>query len=224
MNGGLILSGIEEDFFRLRDSEKAVQMEAYMKNRFPFFGIQAGERKAVLLKYKKEIRNLPKDDRFKLVRDLWERDEREYQQLAVDIHSDQYRELKAEDLPHLEDLITTKSWWDTVDLIASRLVGNVLQHEPKAQSRYCKLWLNSKNMWLQRTAILFQLKYKRNTDFSLLQKIIIELMGSNEFFIQKAIGWSLREYSKTNPEAVRAFIEHNTLKPLSVREGSKYLK
>ncbi|HBH05961.1 MAG TPA: DNA alkylation repair protein [Flavobacteriales bacterium] len=224
MTGRDVLGGIKEEFIRIQNPEKAGHMKAYMKNRYPFFGIQAGERKAVQKKFQREIRALSKGERFQLVRDLWGRDEREYQQLAVDIHSDRYRELTIEDLPHLEELITQKSWWDTVDLIASRLVAQILKDNQKEQQKYCNRWLNSQNMWLQRTAILFQLKYKRNTDFSLLQKIIIELMGSNEFFIQKAIGWSLREYSKTNPEAVRAFIEHNTLKPLSVREGSKYLK
>lgn len=224
MTAQSLVPEIEKEFIRVQNPDKAVQMEAYMKSRFPFFGIQAGERKAVQKKYQKEIRALSKEDRFQLVRDLWERDEREYQQLAVDIHSDRYRELKMEDLSHIVTLITTKSWWDTVDLIASRLVGQILQNEPNAQKQYCKLWLNSKNMWLQRTAVLFQLKYKNHTDFDLLGDIIVQLKESNEFFIQKAIGWALREYSKTNPNVVREFMNTNTLKPLSVREGSKYLK
>jgi 3-methyladenine DNA glycosylase AlkD len=224
MTGRDVLGGIKEEFIRIQNPEKAGHMKAYMKNRYPFFGIQAGERKAVQKKFQREIRALSKGERFQLVRDLWGRDEREYQQLAVDIHSDRYRELTIEDLPHLEELITQKSWWDTVDLIASRLVAQILKDNPKEQQKYCNRWLNSQNMWLQRTAILFQLKYKSDTDFNLLSDVIVELKESNEFFIQKAIGWSLREYSKTNQEIVSKFIKQNTLKPLSVREGSKYLK
>jgi 3-methyladenine DNA glycosylase AlkD len=121
-------------------------------------------------------------------------------------------------------MITNKSWWDTVDFIATKLVGTYLVLYPCERKNYVNKWINSGNIWLQRTAILFQLKYKEQTDFELLTYIIRQLNHTDEFFINKAIGWALREYSKTNPVKVKEFIDSVQLSNLSIKEGSKYLK
>ncbi len=99
-----------------------------------------------------------------------------------------------------EYLILTKSWWDTVDYLAARMVGTHFQKFPTITKDYTEKWMDSENMWLQRTAILFQLGYKKNTDLKLLTNYIERLLGSKEFFINKAIGWILREYSKTDAQ------------------------
>lgn len=133
------------------------------------------------------------------------------------------KELKKESMEKLERLITIKSWWDTVDLLASVLVGELCMRYPELIDSYIHKLAEDHNIWLARTSILFQLKYKERTDAELLGKIIVKNSKSKEFFINKAIGWALREYSKTNPEWVRKFIGDTTLHPLSIREGSKYL-
>lgn len=120
-------------------------------------------------------------------------------------------------------MITHKSWWDTIDFIASNLVGAYFKHFPEVKVNTIKKWLASENIWKQRTALLFQLKYKDQLDTSLLKYIIISLLGSDEFFINKAIGWILREYSKTNPEWVLSFTAENKLDKLSQREALKWL-
>jgi len=131
--------------------------------------------------------------------------------------------IKAEDMERIEYLITTKSWWDTVDAIASVVVGQMCRNYPELIESHILNWAKSSNIWLARTAILFQLKYKENTDIDLLSRIIRENSEQKEFFITKAIGWVLREYSKTNQEWVREFIRNNALQPLSIKEGSKYI-
>jgi 3-methyladenine DNA glycosylase AlkD len=122
----------------------------------------------------------------------------------------------------LEKLLTTKSWWDSVDSIAP-LAGEMARKYPELIDETMNHWSVDDNFWLRRSAILFQLKYKQQTNEDLLYDYIVKNADSKEFFIQKAIGWALREYSKTNPESVKAFIEGNHLAPLSIREGSKYL-
>jgi 3-methyladenine DNA glycosylase AlkD len=122
-------------------------------------------------------------------------------------------------------LITQKSWWDTVDYLAVNHLGTALQNDKKRQYSYSDQLINSQNVWLRRSAILFQLKYKERTDFDLLQAHILKTISESEFFIRKAAGWALREYSKTNPSAVRQFIQdyQGQLSRLTIREGSKYL-
>jgi len=122
-----------------------------------------------------------------------------------------------------EWLIINKSWWDTVDSLASNCVGTYFRFYPEKIEYYNSKWITSDNMWLNRTAIIFQLKYKKDTDFELLKNNIRHHSHQREFFIKKAIGWSLREYSKVNPSAVIKFIDENELQNLSIREASKYL-
>ena len=118
-----------------------------------------------------------------------------------------------------EFMITTKSWWDTVDYIASNLVGVYFSNYPNHINSITTKWMASNNIWLQRTCLLFQLKYKSKLDTELLNSFIVQLAQSKEFFIQKAIGWILREYSKTNTQFVIDYVSNNNLMPLSNREA-----
>lgn len=144
--------------------------------------------------------------------------------MALDYLTKHVKRLEFEHIHLLHELIIRKSWWDTVDGIAIGLVGNLASLFPELIPEFLNPWSTDENMWLRRTAILFQLHYKARTDEQLLYRYIRQNAESKEFFIQKSIGWALREYSKTNPSSVRDFIELNTLSKLSVREGSKYLR
>jgi 3-methyladenine DNA glycosylase AlkD len=121
-------------------------------------------------------------------------------------------------------MLITKSWWDTVDSIAGGTVGVQFQRFPDVREKYLPKWRASDNFWLRRTAILFQLNYKKETDFDLLCEIIRENLDSNEFFINKAIGWSLRQYARIDPKAVKKFAKSTRLHPLSQREALKHLE
>lgn len=126
-------------------------------------------------------------------------------------------------MPLFEWMITTKSWWDTVDCIAPQCCGPLFAREPQLIQRYSERWVVSDHLWLRRAALLFQLKFKEQTDEALLFRYILLNADSDEFFIQKAIGWALREYAKTAPDTVRRFIQEHPLKPLSKRESLKWL-
>jgi 3-methyladenine DNA glycosylase AlkD len=131
--------------------------------------------------------------------------------------------LPSEFIDTIETLLTTNSWWDTVDTLASHTVGTHFRRSPEIKELTLSKWRKSENIWLRRTCLLFQLNYKEETDFDLLGGIILENLGQKEFFINKAIGWALREYSKSNPEWVRNYLAGHQLQLLSVREASKYL-
>ena len=133
------------------------------------------------------------------------------------------KELPLEFTETLETLIVTKSWWDTVDSIATGTVATYFQRYPGVRGETLPRWRRSENFWLRRTCILFQLDYKKETDFPLLCDIIRENLGSKEFFINKAIGWALRQYSRTDAQAVRNFVAATPLHPLSAREALKWL-
>jgi len=209
-------------FSEHRNEENAAPMAAYMKNRFAFLGIKRPERSVLQKPFLKEARRLDEPD-WDCLNRLWEMPEREYQYAALDLLVLQAGRLAEEDLDRVEKLITAKSWWDTVDLLATKVTGSLCSRFPGLIETHILPWSAGDNLWLSRTAILFQLKYKDRTDRGLLGRILEENSGTAEFFLNKAVGWALREYSKTDPEWARAFIRGHELSALSVREGSKYL-
>jgi 3-methyladenine DNA glycosylase AlkD len=165
---------------------------------------------------------LKKDFSEEFVKSAWGLPEREFQNAALDYGSKFLRKLEPGHLALLQELIINKSWWDTVDPLASNFVGALAARFPELIPQIDQ-WTVDSNMWLRRTAILFQLKFKEKTDEERLYTNIQLNAESKEFFIQKSMGWALREYSKTNPESVRMFIEKNKLPRLTIREGSKYI-
>lgn len=205
------------------DAAKAAPMQKYMRDKFPFLGIKAPDRQALVREFLQEHGLPPLNDVEAVSRELWAMPQREYQYVAVDILQRLQKKLTAEFITLLEYLIVTKSWWDTVDLIASHNVGTLFANYPAVKEEYVAKWRVSDNMWLRRTNLLFQLKYKDDTDADLLFALINENLDSDEFFIQKAIGWALREYSKTDDTAVIHFVQTTNLAPLSQREALKWL-
>ncbi|KUP03994.1 DNA alkylation repair protein [Bacillus coahuilensis p1.1.43] len=212
-------------FFREHENrELAGPMEAYMRNHFPFLGIKTPERKQLLREYIQMKGKPQQEDLEELVTTLWSQPEREFQYIALTFMDKLIKQASPNFLQVIEELIGTKSWWDTIDHLASNTVGVMYTLYPEETERYIQKWIVSENIWYNRIAILYQLKYKENTDETKLYEFINQHKDSSEFFIQKAIGWALREYSKTNPESVKDFIEQTDLAPLSRREGLKIIQ
>ncbi|MDM5329620.1 DNA alkylation repair protein [Neobacillus sp. CF12] len=205
-----------------RNEENSGPMKKYMKDHFPFLGIKSPLRKELEKQFFKETEILKRPFNQDFVISLWEKDEREYQYTAITYTGKFIKKLPKDVIQFLGGLITTKSWWDSVDSIAP-LAGELAKKYPELINENINQWSVDDNFWLKRTSILFQLKYKDQTNEALLYDYIVKNADSKEFFIQKAIGWALREYSKTNPVSVKEFIRDNQLAPLSIREGSKYL-
>ncbi len=206
-----------------RNEHQAGPMKKYMKDRFSFLGIKKPERNRIIKQFYQQTGILKGEFHQEFVIKLWEQDEREYQYAALDYMERSLKKLSKKDLSFIEFLITTKSWWDTVDMLASKPVGKIAKDHPEVIKEMIDGWAYGDHLWLRRSAILFQLKYKDQTDEELLYRYIEQNAESKEFFIQKVIGWVLREYSKTNPASVKQFIETHSLSALSIREGSKYL-
>ena len=175
MDAKILLKQLEDQ----ADPAKVPPMEAYMKNKFSFLGVQ----KPILKK----------------------------------------KELRPEDFPKLKELAQTKSWWDSIDQL-DLIIGEITFHYPETKNIMRK-WSLDEDFWLRRIAIDHQLMRKDLTDTDLLAEVICNNFGQTEFFINKAIGWSLRNYSKVNPDWVRAFIDQHAsqMASLSIREASKYL-
>jgi 3-methyladenine DNA glycosylase AlkD len=204
------------------DPEAAYQMAAYQQHIAPFLGIRTPQRRELLKAFWQE-QGRPDAERLpELIRTLWALPEREYHYAAMELAYDLRRQWKGTELPLFEWMIAHKSWWDTVDFIATKLVAEFFLRFPARRDR-AHDYILSGNMWLRRTAIIFQNPYKRRTDESFLFSAIRPCLEEREFFIRKAIGWALREYAKTNPVAVRAFADTHALSPLSRREALKHM-
>jgi len=205
------------------DPEKAKEQKKYMRNKFEFFGIQAKPRRKATRKFMRKENRPVYEELETVVKKLWQKDEREYQYFAAELVEKYKKEFNEDIIELLEYMITHKSWWDTVDQIAKKLVGSYFKKFPEKKEVYIKKWINSDNIWLQRSCILFQLGYKEDTNVDLLFDIILRLKDIDEFFIQKAIGWALRQYARIEPEVIRTFVKDNELSSLSKREALKHL-
>lgn len=212
---------IFETFRSAANPEKAAGMSAYMRNRFPFLGISTPERRKLSRDFFRSVGRTAVDWEF--IFECWRQPEREFQYLAVDYLSRMKALLTAADISKLCCLAVQKSWWDTVDGL-DVVIGNVALRCPEVKETLLA-WSMDENIWLRRIAIDHQLMWKDRTDTDLLERVIVNNLGQSEFFINKAIGWSLRQYSKTDPAWVRSFIERHRsrMAPLSIREASKYI-
>jgi 3-methyladenine DNA glycosylase AlkD len=214
------LASITAALAPLTDANRAPAMRAYMRDQFPFLGIGTPDRRAAIKPVATALRNASAADLLALAEALWELEEREYQYAAVDLLAKHWRALSAADLPALLALVQCKSWWDTVDALAG-VIGDVLRgsHEGMDEA------LAHQDFWVRRIALLHQLGWRDKTDEERLFRYALALRSEKEFFIQKAIGWALRDYARHAPDAVRSFLAGPgaTLAPLSRREAGKHL-
>ena len=213
-----LISDLEEN----RNELLAVSMERYMQDKFRFLGVRGATRTEIYKKYFPEARKSKVID-WNFIETCWNKEEREFQYVVVYYLKAMQKFLKRDDISRLKYLIVTKSWWDTVDLLAKVVGSLVLRIE--GYDQIMLEWSKDSNIWLRRVAILHQLSFKEKVDEIILDKILVNNLGDSEFFINKAIGWALRDYSKSNPEWVTKFIEKNreNMANLSLREASKYL-
>jgi 3-methyladenine DNA glycosylase AlkD len=206
------------------DPVQAAPMKKYMRDQFEYLGIKSPQFK-ILMKEHIAAHGLPSVEELdEVARELWGLPHREFQYAANSLIGRIEKKLPKGFAPTFEHLITHKSWWDTVDTLAGGPVGVHFQRFPDVREKYLAGWRKSNDFWLRRTCILFQLNYKKETDFGLLSEIIRENLGSKEFFINKAIGWALRQYARTDPRAVKKFVKATDLHPLSRREAMKHLE
>jgi len=211
-----------KSFYDNVNPEDAERMSAYMRCKFLYLGIRKPQRAVLQNGFIKQAKKQKKVDWDFIVR-LWDLPEREFQYLAIDYLIGLKNHLGKTDMDRIKRLIINKSWWDSVDPLATIITGILCAKYPELVETHIRNWAESDNIWLVRVGVLFQLKYKETTDTELLHLVIRENSHNKEFFIAKAIGWALREYSKTNKEWVKSFLKCNTLQPLSMREASKYL-
>jgi 3-methyladenine DNA glycosylase AlkD len=216
------IKSLETVFQKNSNPENAFAMTKYMRNHFQFFGIKTDDRRRIFATIWKENQEEVAENPRAIALELFAKSQRELHYCAIEILIKQLKgNYKKEDIQLIEKLIITNSWWDSVDTIAKNILGQYLLEHPLEAKKVTTRFSNFENMWLNRSAILFQLGYKQKTNFDLLQLECEKHKNSNEFFIQKAIGWALREYAKTNSEAVKKFVANANLKPLSKKEALK---
>jgi 3-methyladenine DNA glycosylase AlkD len=220
------ISRLANSFEQIKDAHRAIAMKQYMRNQFEFFGVTSVPRKELFSKWKNELPNdLNKEERWDLIRELWEKQEREYQYVAMDwLNSWKMSEIQEIDNKNLKFLISNKAWWDTVDLLSSNVLGKFGQKFPEKMLEVIEEWTDEPSFWLHRATIIFQLRYKANTNLNILSSQIIRFQSNKEFFIQKAIGWSLREYAKIDSNWVFQFVEDQKITGLAKREALKHMK
>ena len=218
------ISNLIKVFQEHANVQNKAPMQAYMKHKFEFLGIKSPLRKSlfknVIFKHKEEV----KTNCRMIALQLYNLPEREFHYCAMEIIAKFLKNrYKIEDNILIEKMICTHSHWDTVDFIAKNILGNYLLCHPEKRDQIITSFSKSDNMWLNRSAILFQLGYKEKTNSTILFNLCKTHAASNEFFIRKAIGWALREYAKVDPKSVKEFVNTHELSNLSQKEALKHL-
>lgn len=199
-------------------------MQAYLKTDMPFYGVKKPEQRQVR-RLAKSIRPGTGSEYVAGVRALWDLPHREEKYLAIDWARDQRRFVSRAALPLYLQMIREGGWWDLVDVIASHLVGEVWRADRDHVGPLADAWIEDDDLWVRRTAIIGQLRHKHQTDVDRLFAYCEACAHERDFFIRKAIGWALRQHGRTDPDAVRAFVERmgEGLSGLSRREALKHL-
>ncbi len=214
------LTPLIKSFEQHADAVNAKAMKAYMLNQFDFYGLKAPVWRKLSKEYFKKALP-PFEEAEEIINDCWQHPKREMQYLGIELLACYHKQWKKETISIIEYILTHKSWWETVDHAATALTGPYFKKFPEQKTKVTTKWNKNSNMWLQRSSIMFQKFYKKETDTDLFSKHMLNLTHSKEFFIQKAIGWALREYSKTDAKWVQAFVKKASLSPLSEREALK---
>ena len=215
---------LEAEFKSKGNPKIASEQKAYLRNQFEFYGIKTQDRREIQKPFLVKEYLPAKKDLHQIVMTLWEKPQRDFQLFGQELIFKYVKQFEISDIQLLEYMAENKSWWDTVDFIAYKLMRAYFKQYPEERQPHVDKWLDSGNIWLQRCALLFQLKYKGDIDTEILSTTINALLGSKEFFINKAIGWVLREYSRTNPKWVIAFVNKTKLSPLSKKEALRLIK
>lgn len=199
-------------------------MEAYMKQRAPYLGVKTPARRAASKPFIAAMKTATVDDVLLAATVLREQPEREFHYVASDLLRANAQRLRADDIAALSLFVTTDSWWDTVDALASPTIGQMVLNHPELL-QVMDRWIDHENMWLARVAIIHQLRFKEATDVDRLFSYSEQRAADTEFFIRKAIGWALRQYARTDPDAVRAFVDErrDIFSGLTIREATKHL-
>ncbi len=209
----------------IADPERAVGARRYMRDQFEFLGIPMPELRRTTRPFVVAHRREPAADVLDLVDALWDEPEREFQYVGVDLLRAGVEQFAGNDLVRIERFIRTASWWDTVDAIASHVVGGIVATDREPLGRRMDGWIDDADFWIARTAILHQLGYGADTDADRLFDHVDRRCADTEFFIRKACGWALRQYARHDPEAVRLYVDSrgDRLSGLTRREATKHL-
>ena len=215
------IEGLKKNFEKRANEDNAIQMAKYLRNQFVFYGLKSHARRDA---YQQILKDEKKQIDWDLLDQAWNDKHREMQYFVCDYLLAMEKYVSYDDLFKIEHYVRTKQWWDTIDSLM-KLYGYVGLKDQRVDQLMLD-WSKDPDKWVRRVAIEHQLLRKDKMNTTLLSQILENNLESDEFFINKAIGWALRDYSKTNPEWLSDFIDgnYNHLAKLSITEGSKYLK
>jgi len=221
-----LVEKVGKELLKNADHKRSQPMKKYMRGKFEFFGLSSPLRRSVCKEFLQQ--KLSPQETRKFVALLWAKPQREFQYFAIDYlekHMDTSAEFEA-NMECIKSLITSKSWWDTVDVLASKIVGGFVRQHRDVGKNVMEEWIDHENMWLRRTALLHQLSYKEETDEEMLFRFCNLRAEEEEFFIRKAIGWALRQYAWTCSSSVKKYLlkHKKKLSNLSFKEAAKHLK
>jgi 3-methyladenine DNA glycosylase AlkD len=216
------MTDIRDAMTDVADPSSARDMARYMRDRFDFLGVTSPRRRAAVADTITAARRWTATDLIDFAERCWAEPEREFQYVGADVLKSGHGSFRPTDLTSLKTLVSTKSWWDTVDVLATWPVGSIISRHPEAAATMDE-WIDDADFWVARTAILHQLRSKDQTDVDRLFRYALRRAGDSEFFVRKAIGWSLRQYAHCDPDAIARFVavHSDELSNLTRREATK---
>ncbi|AJT41172.1 DNA alkylation repair protein [Psychromicrobium lacuslunae] len=221
-----LIDQVEQDLRELADPDRAIKMQAYMKSSMPYLGVPMPQVRKLTSAAVRAFPFASAEQLLATAEVLWrEAEYRELRYVALALTALKPARGNLNFLPLYEEMVSTGAWWDYVDEVSHR-IQELLKSQPATMKPLIRRWSVASDFWFRRLSIISQLQLKTATDLDLLSSVIDANAADKEFFIRKAIGWALREYSKTDPQWVSAFVaaRTSTLSPLSQREALKRLR
>jgi len=222
----MLLAKLRKALKQAGDPSRAPAMQAYMKSAMPYYGVPTPVLRALCKAAFADVQFATAEEWQSQVLTIWRGARfREERYAAIGLTGQkQFQPFQTPSAVKMyEEMIVTGAWWDYVDSIASNRIGPILRDYPAPMGKKMLAWRKSADMWKRRTSIICQLGFKTETDLDLLYACIEPSLGSKEFFLNKAIGWALRQYARTDPTEIRRYVERNRarLSALSTREALK---
>lgn len=213
---------LQQSFEKHANPEIAAGYKAYMRNKWDYYGLGSPLRRQLVKEFIAKSGYPAYENLEELVQFAWDQPQREWQYTAMEIAASFVKKKAEADMIDLAEwMIMNKSWWDSVDYVAPNIAGVLFQRFPGIKMEYIDKWLQSGHLWLLRSCLIHQLRFNKTADRDLLFSLCERLADHPDFFIRKAIGWSLRQYSKAYPEVVIDFVNNHQLSPLSRKEALK---
>ena len=226
------VNSIETRLRALADPKRAEGERAYLKSDLidddrVHLGVATPACRRIVRQELRALGAVTHDELLYMVGSLWDRPEFEFKRAATEMAHIRSEMFTPDDLDQVLTWMRRAQTWALIDEWAPRVVGRLLDNYPSEVGPVLDRWSVDDDFWIRRSSLLSMLISLRRGEgeFDRFGRYADAMMGETEFFIRKAIGWTLRDMSRRRPIEVAEFIRPRVgaMSGLTFREAVRRL-